>query len=134
MENARYRTSDELEIKAALKKFIASYESNDRGGILSLFSPDFVDMSAGEPTRQGTAAKEWLLRKVAQVHAEFIPRLKINVHKVEVSGDLAYQRGDLVVTLVPRTGGDTFYIRQRFLEVWRRGPNGWKSVAGMDNE
>ena len=71
MENARYRTSDELEIKAALKKFIASYESNDQGGILSLFSPDFVDMSAGEPTRQGTAAKEWLLRKVAQVHAEF---------------------------------------------------------------
>ena len=127
-------TKDESEIRAALEKFIVAYENNDQLNMRSLLASDFVDMSAGEPTRQGEAAIKMLLARASQAHAKGVPRLQINVDKVEISGDLAYQRGDLIVTVSPHDGGETSYIRQRFLEVWRRCPEGWRSIVGMDNE
>jgi len=134
MESSGDVSKDELEIRAALEKFIVAYENNDEPSMRSLFAPDFVDMSAGEPTRQGEAAIGLMLMRASRAHASAAPRLQVNIHKIEVSGNLAYQRGELIVTITPRGGGEASYIRQRFLEVWRHGRDGWRSIVGMDNE
>jgi ketosteroid isomerase-like protein len=128
------RSGDEIEIRAAIERFITAYNDNDQAGIRSLFASEFVDMSAGEPIRQGEEAVDFMLGRVSLAHSKSTPKLQINVHEIHVYGDWAYQRGDLQVTLTPRDGGACSYIRQRFLEIWHRGSGGWKSVVGMDNE
>jgi ketosteroid isomerase-like protein len=134
MEKLSSASDDETEIRAAIGRFVAAYNRNDRVGIRTFFASDFVDMSAGEPTRRGEDAVKFMLERVAFAHSNSTPKLEINVHEIHVYGDWAHQRGDLQVTLTPKNGGESSYIRQRFLEIWRRGPTGWKSVVGMDNE
>ena len=65
MESSSDVSKDELEIRTALEKFIVAYENNDEPSMRSLFAPDFVDMSAGEPTRQGEAAIRLMLMRAA---------------------------------------------------------------------
>ena len=91
-------------------------------------------MSAGGPTLHGEAARQNFLRKVAATHEQFIPHLQIEIDQLRVAGDWAYESGSLVVTLQPRQGGDISYIRQRYLEIWRREADGeWRIFIEMDN-
>jgi ketosteroid isomerase-like protein len=100
----------------------------------AIFTDDLVDMSAGGPTRTGAAAKEHFLTRVARTHAKFKPSIAIHIEEIRVMGDFAYQRGDFLVTREPRNGGKPSYIRQRYLEIWRREANGdWKICVDMDN-
>lgn len=125
--------SNEAAIRAVLNRFVRAYNGNDRAGMRALFGPNFVDISAGEPTRFGEAAVELTLKRAALAHSNFTPTLKINSDEIQLCGDWACHRGDLVVSLAPKDGGAMSYIKQRFLEIWHREPDGWKSIVGMDN-
>jgi uncharacterized protein (TIGR02246 family) len=126
--------TDEEKIRRAVDEFIEAYRAGDLDRAGAIFADDLVDMSAGGPTRTGAAAKEHFLSRVAKVHAKFKPSLAINIEEIRVVGNLAYQRGDFLVTREPKDGGKASYIRQRYLELWRREPDGnWKICVEMDN-
>jgi ketosteroid isomerase-like protein len=124
----------EAEIRRAVKEFVDAFNAGDMTRILGIITDDFIDMSAGGPTRTGQAAKEHFLSRVADMHTKFSPNLVVLIDEIQVTLDWAYQRGSLVVTLVPRAGGDTSHIRQRYLEIWRRGRDAkWRIAIEMDN-
>jgi len=126
--------TDEEKIRRAVDEFIEAYRAGDLQRAGAIFADDLVDMSAGGPTRTGATAKEHFLARVAKVHAKFKPSLAINIAEICVDGDFAYQRGDLVVTREPKNGGPISYVRQRYLEIWRRESDGnWRICVEMDN-
>jgi ketosteroid isomerase-like protein len=126
--------SDEEKIRRAVDEFIEAYRAGDLNRVGAIFTEDLVDMSSGGPTRKGAAAREHFLSRMAKVHEKFKPSLAINIAEIYVAGDMAYQRGDFLVTRESKTGGALSYIRQRYLEVWRRDANGnWKICIVMDN-
>jgi ketosteroid isomerase-like protein len=126
--------TDEEKIRRAVDEFIEAYRAGDLDRAGAIFTDDLVDMSAGGPTRKGEAAREHFLSRVAKVHEKFKPSLAINIAEIFVIGDMAYQRGDFLVTRESKTGGALSYLRQRYLEVWRRDANAnWKICIFMDN-
>jgi len=127
--------TDEATIRKLGDEFVEAYNAGDLKRIRGIFADDVVDMSAGGPTHTGEAAKEHFLARVAATHASFHPSLVIHIDEIRVAGDWAFQRGSLVVTLSPKHGGELSYIRQRYLEIWRRNAQGcWKIAVEMDNE
>ena len=126
--------TDDAEIRRAVEEFVTAFNSGDMTGILNIVTEDFIDMSAGGPTRSGQAARDHFLGRVAEIHAKFRPRLVITIDENRVAADWAYQRGSLVVTLEPREGGEASLIRQRYLEIWKRGADAkWRIAIEMDN-
>ena len=124
----------EAQIRRTVQEFVEAYNSREVARLPDIFADDFIDMSAGVPTRTGKEAKEHFVSRVEGTHAKFTPHLTVNIEELRVAADWAYQRGSLVVTLVPRNGGETSFIRQRYLEIWRRDADGrWRIAIAMDN-
>lgn len=134
MGEAASAVSAEQLIRRAVEEFTRAYNAGDLENLADIFAEDLIDMSAGEPTRTGEEARKDFVARVAATHAKFRPRLEIQIDELQVTGEWAHQRGSLRVTLIPREGGDTSFIRQRYLEIWRREPSGkWKIAIEMDN-
>jgi ketosteroid isomerase-like protein len=134
MSNASNLPTAEQAIRIAVDEFTKSYNSGDLKNLTSIFAEDLIDMSAGGPTRRGEEARKHFVSRVSSTHQEFRPHLVIEIDEIQVAGSWAYQRGSLVVTLQPKAGGETSYIRQRYLEIWRRdAANNWKIAIEMDN-
>jgi ketosteroid isomerase-like protein len=126
--------SDESEIRRAVEEFVVAYNAGKLDDIVNIFADDLVDMSAGDPTRTGEAAKRQFLSRVSKTHSNFKPTLTIHIDELRVAGEWAFQRGSLSVSLVPKEGGPTSFIKQRYLEIWRRNLQGkWKIAIEMDN-
>jgi uncharacterized protein (TIGR02246 family) len=126
--------TDEEEIRRVVEEFVTAFNSGDMPRILDIFTDDLIDMSAGEPTRTGQAARDHFLSRVAETHAKYNPHLVITIDEIEVVSNWAYDRGTLEVTLVPRAGGEASSVRQRYLEIWRRGRDAkWRIAIEMDN-
>ena len=53
--------------------------------------------------------------------------------EIRASGDLAFTRGSLVLTLTPRKGGPPIVVRRRYLEIWKNEGGRWLVVRTMDN-
>jgi uncharacterized protein (TIGR02246 family) len=126
--------SAEKIIRLAVEEFTRAYNTGDLEHLADIFAEDLVDMSAGEPVRTGEDARKDFVSRVATTHAKFRPRLEIHIDELRVTGEWAYQRGRLLVTLIPKEGGDTSFIHQRYLEIWKREASGkWKIAIEMDN-
>ena len=115
--------------------FIAAYNAGDWERMQQVLADDIVDMSGGSVTRVGQAAREFFRSRVEAAHARSRPTLSVSLDEVQVFGDWAFDRGSLVVELKPRNGGEVTYIRQRFLEIWKRSAAGrWQVCRIMDND
>lgn len=126
--------TDVAAIQAAIEAFVAAYNAGDVERCLEVYSDDWVDMPHETRTLVGRAAKEAMAARFRHIFARFRPRLELDTEEIRVSGDMAFDRGTLVVALEPKAGGVTQELRARFLEVWRREPGGaWKVVRSMDN-
>ena len=126
--------TDEAEIRQAVEEFVVAYNAGNLDGMTNIFADDLVDMSAGDPTRTGEAAKRQFLSRVSKTHSNFNPTLTIHIDELRVAGEWAFQRGSLSVSLVPKGGGPISFIKQRYLEIWRRNLQGkWKIAIEMDN-
>jgi uncharacterized protein (TIGR02246 family) len=126
--------TDEAEIRRAVEEFVTAFNAGDMSRILGIFTDDLIDMSAGGPTRTGQAAREHFLSRVTETHAKYSPHLVITIDEIQVVSNWAYDRGSLTVKLVPRGGGETSFVRQRYLEIWRRGSDAkWRIAIEMDN-
>jgi len=126
--------TDEQRIQQKVSRFVEAYNAGDLAHICDIFADDVVDMSAGDVTRTGTAAKEHFRSRVAATLASNHAKLTIHTDETRVAGDWAYQRGSLVVELTSRGGGARSQTRQRYLEIWRRDSHGeWKAAIEMDN-
>ena len=85
--------------------------------------------------RQGAAAesKSETAKRVAAVFRDYTTDLDVRNDEIVASGDLAYVRGVLRVTLTPRAGGPPQSFERRFLEIWRRSGGRWLVARTMDN-
>lgn len=134
MSEAASAVSAEQSIRRAVEEFTRAYNAGDLQNLAEIFAEDLIDMSAGEPTRTGEEARKDFVARVAATHAKFRPRLEIHIEELRIAGEWAYQRGSLLVTLIPKEGGDTSFISQRYLEIWKRESGGkWKIAIEMDN-
>lgn len=73
---------------------------------------------------------------VAMSFGAFDVSYELVVDEIDVSGDMAFDRGTVKMTLTPKGGGDALVSEsRRYLEILRKQPDGsWKISRAMTNK
>jgi uncharacterized protein (TIGR02246 family) len=99
--------------------------------LVEIYAPDAVILPPGGPVIEGSETIRELFR---QEFERFDTKLAFTTQEIEVDGDMAYRRGRYVWRGTPRLSGQTIETTNKFLEVWRRQPDGsWRIAVDMWN-
>jgi uncharacterized protein (TIGR02246 family) len=112
---------DEHAIRDLISRWHSATAAGDVEAVLSLMSEDAVFLTPGAPPMIGKAAFESGLRELLKGHRI---RSSADVQEVHVSGDMAYTRTKLQVTIVATSGGAQNDRRGYTLSILRKQGNG----------
>ena len=88
-------------------------------------------MAPGKPASVG---REAVRAYYQAIFDEYKPELDSHYEEVEVSGDLAYGRGEATVRLTPRKGGASTVATAKYLNILQRQSDGtWKTTHDIWN-
>ncbi len=113
--------SDEDQIRALIMRWIEATKAGDVDTVLSLMAPDAVFLVAGQPPMVGREAFEGSLRGVLAGHTI---DSHSEVDEVTVSGDMAYYRTRLTVTVTSKHGQLPLQRTGHTLTILRKGGDG----------
>ncbi|MCC6069810.1 YybH family protein [Massilia sp. GCM10020059] len=117
-------SQDEQEIRQLVETWLMATQAGDVEAVLALMSDDVMFMSAGQPPMTG---REAFARGLNKVLAENVIESTSEIAEIVVSGDLAYCRTKLTVTITSKHGqlpilrnGDTLSILRKQADgKWR---------------
>jgi ketosteroid isomerase-like protein len=126
---------DTYAINVAKTEYREGFNTGDADRVVSVFAPEFTDNSDGRPSRYGADAPIKLRQYLQGLFAKCETHLTVIVAAIVVSGDVAFDYGWHEFKLTPRSGGEARLVRKRYLEVWRKQPDGdWRIVRYIDNQ
>ena len=126
---------DTYAINVAKTEYREGFNTGDPDRVLSVFAPEFTDNADGRASRYGKDAPVKFRRYLQDLFDQHQAHLKIIMAAIVVSGDLACDYGWHELTLTPRNGDEPKLIRKRYLELWRKLPNGeWRIIRFIDND
>lgn len=99
--------------------------------LVEVYAPDAVILPPGAPPIEGSATIRELFR---QEFERFDTKIAFTTQEIEVEGDLAYRYGRYVWRGTPRGRAEAFETTNKFLEIWKRQPDGsWRIAVDMWN-
>lgn len=113
--------SDEEAIRALVTQWIEATRAGDVDTVLSLMAPDAVFLMAGQPPMVGHDAFAGSLRGVLAGHTI---ESTSEVDEIAVSGDMAYCRTRLSVTVTSKHGKLPLQRSGHTLTILRKGSDG----------
>ncbi len=125
---------DAYAIRLAKTELRDGYNTGDVDRVLSVYGDAYSDMSAGLASFYGAEAKMVLRHRVTKLFARYRARLAVTIISIGIQGGLAFDWGWHKLTLTPRRGGSPRTTRTRYLEIWKKQPDGkWKIAIFFDN-
>ena len=113
--------SDEQAIRLLIDRWIEATRKGDVDTVLSLMDPDAVFLMAGQPPMVGHQAFAGSLRGVLADHTVDSTS---EVDEIAVSGDMAYCRTSLSVTITSKHGKLPLQRTGHTLSILRKGGDG----------
>ena len=110
---------DERAIRDVIDNWLEASAAGDTKTVLSLMTDDVVFLVAGRPPfgkAEFAAAPDVLSTHRIEARSE--------IREIVVSGDLAYARSELTVTLTPLAGGQSLRRSGPILSIFRRMADG----------
>ena len=115
---------DEQAIRVLIEKWIGATLTGDEEAVLSLMAPDVVFLMPGQPPMQGRDAFASSLRGTLDENTIESVR---EIDEIAVSGDMAYCRTHLTVTIVSKHGRLPLQRTGHTLSILRKGSDGaWR--------
>jgi uncharacterized protein (TIGR02246 family) len=114
-------SDDEQAIRALIARWISATREGDVDAVLSLMAPDAVFLIAGQPPMIGHEAFASSMRTVLADHTI---ESTSEVDEVAVSGDMAYCRTRLSVTVTSKHGKLPLQRTGHTLTILRKGGDG----------
>ena len=125
---------DVYAINTAKSQYREGYNTGDVERLVSVFAPEFTDMSDGRPNRYRADAGAKLRSHLGDLFARYDAKLNVIVISITILGNMAFDYGWHELTLTPKDGGDPSCRRTRYLELWAKQANGeWRISKYMDN-
>ena len=125
---------DTYAINVAKSNYREGFAIGDVERVLSVFAPEFTDMSDGRPSRYGVDAAVNLRSHLSEIFLNYRAKLNIIIIRIAVLGNTAYDYGWHELTLTPKVGGQPVHQRTRYLELWAKNKAGeWRIIRYMDN-
>jgi len=129
--SATYSVEDDvLQIKSISAARAKAFNDGNAAGIAIYFADDALLMVPGKPASKGMKAVEDYYQSI---FAEFNTILESRYEEVQVSGDLAYGRGEAKVTLTPKLGGTSSVSTAKYLNVLKRVDGRWVTTHDIWN-
>jgi ketosteroid isomerase-like protein len=125
---------DLYSINVAKTEFRECFNLSDPSRLLAIADPGLISFPDGHPTEfrmTGLTALKFRLEKLFQ---RFKAEMTVIVIEIRIQGDVAFDYGWHVLTLVPKEGGKAIRCKNRYVDIWRRDTEGkWKLWMFMDN-
>jgi uncharacterized protein (TIGR02246 family) len=116
--------SDEGAIRELIETWLSATRAGDVERVLELMTPDVVFLVPGQSAMAGVEAFEKGLRGTLASHAI---DSSSEIEEIVVSGDMAYSRTRLSVTVTSRHGGTPLQRSGHTLSILRKGEDGrWR--------
>jgi uncharacterized protein (TIGR02246 family) len=116
--------NDEGAIRELIETWLSATRAGDVERVLELMTPDVVFLVPGQPAMAGRAAFEKGLRGMLASHAI---DSSSEIEEIAVSGDMAYSRTRLSVTVTSKHGGTPLQRSGHTLSILRKGEDGrWR--------
>jgi uncharacterized protein (TIGR02246 family) len=116
--------NDEQAIRDLIAKWLYATQAGDVDSVLELMTPDVVFLVPGQPAVKGRDAFAQALRNMLATHAI---ESHSDIEEIEVSGDMAYSRTKLSVTVTSKHGGTPILRSGHTLSILRKGADGrWR--------
>ena len=113
--------ADELAIHQLVERWIAATRAGDVDAVLQLMAPDAIFLVGGQPPMQGHDAFEKSLRTVL---SDNVIESVSQIDEIAVSGDMAYCRSSLSVTMTSKHGKLPVQRTGYTLSILRKGSDG----------
>jgi uncharacterized protein (TIGR02246 family) len=113
--------ADELAIGKLIERWISATREGDVDAVLGLMAPDAIFLAAGQPPRQGRAA---FANRLNAVLSDNVIDSVSQIDEIVVSGDLAYCRTRLTVTVTSKHGKLPLQRTGHTLSILRKGSDG----------
>jgi uncharacterized protein (TIGR02246 family) len=115
---------DEQEIRDLIATWLSATRAGDVESVLELMTPDVEFLVPGQPAMIGRDAFEKVLRGMLSTHAI---DSSSEIEEIEVSGNMAYSRTRLSVTVTSKHGGTPLQRSGHTLSILRKGGDGrWR--------
>lgn len=125
---------DVFAINVAKTEFRDAFNLGDTARILATADPDLVNFSDEHPSEFRKSGLEDFEARLKDLFNRFSVKLSVIVVEIRVEGNMAYDYGWHELTFTPKTGGETVERRDRYVDIWRKNPEGqWKLLMYMDN-
>ncbi len=123
--------ADERAVRALVEQEVAAANKGDVDVLVSLWTEDAVRMQPNGPAVIGKEALEAQYRSIFEyVTLEYA----VVLEEVVVAGEWGFGRGTYTVTATPRAGGEPSEDRGKFIDIYRRLPDGtWKYARHIWN-
>lgn len=124
---------DEISAITAVSKARADAFNNGNAAAIAIhFTEDGILMAPGMPVTQGRPAVE---DYYGEIFSSYHTSLESYYDEVEVSGDLAFGRGEARVRLIDKTNGDTTYSSSKYLNILKKQADGiWRTTHDIWND
>jgi uncharacterized protein (TIGR02246 family) len=130
-EKAVDTSADKEEIVEMSDARAKAFNEGDAAAIAMHFTTDAILMAPGKAPQTGPEAVEAYYQEIFDTYHTM---LESGYDEVKISGNLAYGRGTAVVTLIPKTGGDTTTSTSKYLNILQKQNNGsWKTTHDIWN-
>jgi ketosteroid isomerase-like protein len=121
-------------INLAKSRMREGYNRGDAEMVLSIYADQFSDLSFGQPSFYYEDSKDVFRTRLTRLFRDYVADMKIIIINVTVNGDRAHDVGWHTLTLTPKAGGESFEVRTRYLEHWKRAASGeWRISLYIDN-
>ena len=119
--------ADVAAIRQLTRDFVDGFNAGDLDRIMRFYAERYVDVNQRQPVQTQAERREYYRRIVEKrdTTVQVIP------DEVVVSHDHAFVRGTILLTKTV-SGEAPKRTELRYIEVWQRFPDGWKSIWGMD--
>lgn len=114
-------STDEQAIRQLVERWIGATREGDVDAVLKLMAPDVLFLVAGQPPMQG---REAFARSLNAVLADNVIDSVSQIDEIVVSGDLAYCRTRLSVTVTSKHGKLPLQRTGHTLSILRKGSDG----------
>jgi ketosteroid isomerase-like protein len=125
---------DRYAIRLAKTRLRDAYNQGSVNGVMSVFTDQYSDMSAGLASFYGGEARAVLRHRMKELFARHDAQLAVTIISIRVQGTLAFDWGWHRLTLTPKKGGRPVTTRTRYLEIWQKdADDNWKISIFFDN-
>ena len=126
---------DRYAINLAKTELREGYRRGDIEQILAIFADLFTDMSDGVASFYGADAKTALRGRLKKLFLAYEVEWTPVIIDIAITGDVAMEHGWHQMTLHPKASGPPATKRTRYVQMWRRDPEGgWRIVLFIDND